>query len=96
MWLVGMVRSYRGRYDIIMDILRAGLGGAKKTHIMHRANLNFLSFKRYFPAMLAEGMIVEVVDPDGGVMYLTAEKGKSLLKMLEAVSRSFSKKPRAI
>ena len=77
-----------------MDILEAALDGAKKTHIMHRANLNFLSFKRYFTELFTEGLVVEVSDPDGGVVYQTTEKGKSLLKMLRGVSRAFSKKPK--
>ena len=76
-----------------MEILRNGLGeGAKKTHIMYRANLNYVSFSKYFPALLEEGLMVEVDDPDGGVLYRTSEKGRALLKMLSAVEKSLPKK----
>ena len=92
-----MVRSYRSDWKIVMEILRSGLGkGAKKTHIMYRANLNFVSFNKYFPALLEEGLIVELDDPDGGVLYVTSEKGNALLKLLNGVKETLPKKASAV
>jgi len=79
-----MVRSYRSRDDIVADILRAAPGGAKKTHIMQRANLNPLMFKKYFPVLLTNGLVVEDGDPDGGSLYRVSAEGKALLKMYRA------------
>lgn len=81
-----MTRSYRSRWRIILDILRCGLGGGvKKTHIMYRANLNYVSFNRYFRVLFEEGYVVEAGDPDGGVLYRTSEKGRILVKKLNEV-----------
>lgn len=87
-----MVRSYRSDWKIIMEILRSGLGGgAKKTHIMYRANLNYVSFNKYFPVLLEEDLMVELDDPDGGVLYRTSEKGRGLLKLLDGVKKALPK-----
>jgi len=79
-----VVRSYRSRDDIIVDILEASSGGAKKTYIMQRANLNPLMFKKYFPLLLTNGLVVEDSDPDGGSLYRVSAEGKALLKMFKA------------
>jgi len=80
-----------------MEILRSGLGkGAKKTHIMYRANLNFVSFNKYFPALLEGGLIVELDDPDGGVFYMTSERGMALLKLLNGVRETLPEKTSAV
>lgn len=87
-----MVRSYRSRDEIIVDILRAAYGGAKKTHIMQRANLNPLMFRKYFPVLLTNGWVVEDGDPDGGSLYRVSAEGKALLKMYRALRAKFRKK----
>jgi len=86
-----MVRSYRSRDDIIMDILEASSGGAKKTHIMQRANLNPVMSKKYFPVLLRNGWVVENGDPDGGSLYSLSAEGKALLKMFRALRAKFPK-----
>ena len=87
-----MVRSYRSRDDIIVDILKAASGGAKKTHIMQRANLNPSMFKKYFPMLIRNGLIVEKNDPDGGSVYRLSDEGKALLNMYRALRARFRKK----
>ncbi|MDH5461403.1 MAG: winged helix-turn-helix domain-containing protein [Candidatus Bathyarchaeota archaeon] len=90
-----MVRSYRSDWKIIMEILECGLGkGTKKTHIMYRANLNFVSFNKYFFALLEKGLMVELNDPDGGMVYRTSEKGRDLFKLLTGVNKSLPSRQR--
>ena len=86
-----MVRLYRSRDDIIVDILRAASGGAKKTHIMQRANLNPLMFKKYFPVLLTNGLVVEDGDPNGGSLYRVSAEGKEFLKMYRALRARLNK-----
>lgn len=86
-----MVRSYRSRDDIIVDILNAASGGAKKTHIMQRANLNPLMSRKYFSMLLRNGWVVEDGDPDGGSVYRLSGDGKALLKMFRALRAKFRK-----
>lgn len=87
-----MVRSYRSRDDIVTDILRAAYGGAKKTHIMQRANLNPLMFKKYFPILLTNGLIVKGDDPNGGSLYRLSADGKALLKTYKTLRSKLRKK----
>ena len=87
-----MVRPYRSRFDIIVDILKAASGGAKKTHIMQRANLNPLMFKNYFPGLLRNGLIVEDDDPDGGSLYRLTVEGAAWLKTCRALREKFREK----
>ena len=88
-----MTRSYRSRYDVIASILEAAVGGAKKTRIMHWADVNYQSFKRYFPVLLDDGLIVKVEDPDGGEMYRTTEEGRIVLKTFTSVLGRFNGGP---
>jgi predicted transcriptional regulator len=93
LWDVGKVaRSYRSRDDIVVDILEAASGGAKKTHIMQRANLNPVMFKKYFPMLLRNGFLVVDGDPDGGSLYRLSGDGRALLKMFRALWAKFRKK----
>ena len=86
-----MVRAYRSRDDIIVDILKAAFGGAKKTHIMQRANLNPLMFHKYFPLLLKNSLVVKKNDPNGGSIYGLSAEGKEFLKMYRALRARFRK-----
>jgi predicted transcriptional regulator len=88
-----LTRSYRNNWKIILDILRSGSAEAvKKTHIMYRANLNHVSFNRFFPALVEQGYVVEAGDPEGGTLYRTSEKGKALIKALSEVETRIPRK----
>lgn len=76
-----MGRSYRSKYDIIADILEAAINGTKKTRIMHMANVNYHSFCKYFNMLLEDGLIAEIRDANGEVIYRTTEAGIEHLKI---------------
>ena len=59
-----------------MEVLEGAQGGAKKTHIMHRANLNYLRVSRLLDDLSSRGLIAEEEDPDGGVLYQLTEEGR--------------------
>jgi len=68
----------RGRVEIFADILTAAVDGARGTHIMYKANINFAQRKRYLTEALNAGLIgVKVRSP---LVYLTTEKGHEWLK----------------
>jgi predicted transcriptional regulator len=54
-----------------VEILRAALEGAKKTHIVYRANLNFDVVNRYLYLLKEKGLIEQ-----NGNLYITTEKGR--------------------
>jgi predicted transcriptional regulator len=68
----------RGRVEILANILKASVEGARGTHIMYKANLNFAQRKRYLTEALNAGLIgVRVNSP---LVYATTEKGHEWLK----------------
>jgi predicted transcriptional regulator len=91
-----LTRSYRNSWKIILDILRSGSAGAvKKTHMMYRANLNYVSFNRVFPVLVEQGFIGEAGDPEGGTLYRTSEKGLALIKALSEAETKIPRKSRS-
>ena len=68
----------RGRVEILANILKVAMEGARGTHIMYKANLNFAQRKRYLTEALNAGLIgVRVNSP---LVYATTEKGHDWLK----------------
>jgi len=86
-----MGRSYRSKYDIIADILEAAMNGAKKTRIMHIANVNYYSFCKYFRMLLEDGLIAEFRDSNGDPIYRTTKAGIEHLKMFARFSNRIRK-----
>jgi predicted transcriptional regulator len=80
---MGEARRRRGRSEVICDILSEALGGANKTRLMYRCNLNFGRFNRYLSELLESGMIVSAgSNPGDVVVYRTSDKGRELLQVL--------------
>ena len=67
--------KYRGRLQIIADILSVVRDGAKKTHVMYQANLSFTLLKRYLTEVLEAGL-VRCDDED---CYKLTRRGRSFL-----------------
>ncbi len=49
--------KYRGKLQIIADILSVVRDGARKTHVMYQANLSFSLLKRYLSEVLEAGLV---------------------------------------
>jgi len=64
----------RNNIDIYADIVKVTNGGAKKTQIVYKCNLNFKIIKKYL-AILIEKEFVE----HKGKLYFSTTKGKSFL-----------------
>jgi len=75
----------RGEVQILMDILNISLNGVKATHLMYRANLSYSTLRKYLFTALDKGLISNVRNSDGSVVYRTTEKGKLLLGKLKEV-----------
>ncbi len=80
------MKQERSRWEIILDILKVAReeGKVKKTRIMHKANLDWRNFKRYFDFLQADGFIAKC-NPDSSCYELT-EKGKNLLQRLKELA----------
>ncbi len=77
--------NYRGRLDIIADILNVVKGKAKKTQIMYQANLSFKVLQRY----LIEIMGASLVNFDEETNhYLLTAKGADFLSAYQKYSKT--------
>jgi predicted transcriptional regulator len=59
----------RNNLDICADILRVSRGGAKKTHLVYKANLNFNIVKKYITGLTKSGLL----EKNGERFYVTDE-----------------------
>jgi predicted transcriptional regulator len=78
--LGGVSINRRSRNDIAVDILRVSMNGAKKTHIVYGANLNFNITHKYLE-MLKEK---ELIRHENG-LFITTDKGK----VFQAMAKEF-------
>jgi predicted transcriptional regulator len=77
--------SYRGRLDIIVDILSVASQNAKKTQIMYKANLSYKVLQRYL-AEVTEAALIRFESKTR--CYVLTEKGKTFLEEYRKYHRS--------
>jgi predicted transcriptional regulator len=81
----------RSRTQVIYAILKVTSesertqAGARKTTIMYKANLNFFRLNRYFRELEKQELIKVSTNPHR--VYCLTEKGKELLKVIEAAQK---------
>ncbi len=77
--------NYRGKLDIIADILNVALKNAKKTQIMYQANLSYKVLQKY----LAEVTTAQLISYENEKQhYLLTDKGREFLEAYEKYSKS--------
>src|SRR5262245_14931964 len=75
---------HRSKVDIVYDILVSAMGaGAKKTHILYRANISSTQVENYFSALLAHNLIERAVDRDGNNVFRSTEKGMRFIGLCD-------------
>ena len=74
----------RNNLDICAEILRLSEGGAKKTHLVYQANINFKMIKRYLGKLLEK----EFLEQNGDLFFQT-EKGDRFIEQYEALPPAF-------
>src|SRR3972149_5220389 len=77
--------NYRGRLDIIADILNVASRSAKKTQIMYQANLSYKVLQKY----LAEVTGAQLIDfEDRRQCYNLTDKGREFLEAYQKYSKT--------
>jgi predicted transcriptional regulator len=76
--------GYRIKLDIIADMLLVARPGAKKTHIMYKANLSYNLLTRYLEQIRKASLIS--FERKQGLYFLTS-KGQRFLEVYEEYSR---------
>ena len=71
----------RSDMEIAAAILKVALNGAKKSHIVFKANLNFQLGKKYLTRLINSGLLVG--SEDRSRIFSTTEKGTEYLKYFE-------------
>jgi predicted transcriptional regulator len=83
----------RCRWEIISDVLNVlkEEGNLKETPIMHRVNLEWRNFNRYFDFLLEEGFIANCNhDPE---CYELTENGENFLENIEELIEVIEMQP---
>ena len=71
----------RNRMDIYVDILNAAREGAKKTHLVYQANLNFKIVKGYLEKLTEVGFLKKT-----GKFFVTTPKGSQFIDQYKDIS----------
>ena len=77
--------SYRGKLDIIADILQVVSQNPKKTHIMYQANLSYKVLKKYLRKMNEASLINFLCEKQ---CYTLTVKGSEFLEAYREYSRN--------
>ena len=79
----------RSDLDICADILVAARSGAKKTHIVYRANLNFKLVRKYLRRLIENGLLRP--SPEKNV-YTTTDEGMDFLEQYRKLNTPLRKR----
>ena len=78
--------KHRSKVNIVYDILVSAMGGgAKKTHILYKANISSTQAENYFSALLAHNLLEKAHDIDGNNVYRTTENGMKFIECCEEI-----------
>lgn len=78
--------KYRGRLEIIVDILNVATKGAKKTRIMYIANLSYQLLEKYLEETVGLGFVCF-----GNNCYEVTDKGRTFLEKYNDFSSRYQK-----
>jgi len=78
--------KYRGRLEIIVDVLNVAVKGARKTRIMYVANLSYQLLEKYLGETVGLGFVCF-----GNNCYEVTEKGRTFLEKYNDFSSRYQK-----
>lgn len=78
------IRKKRNHMQISIDILRVALEGAKKSHIVYKANLNFKIVNGFLDSLLNSGLLN---GPNHDRLYQTTQKGSEFIEYYENLEK---------
>ena len=77
-----LTSSHRSQIDIVADVLRETVDGAKKTQIMYGCNLSFRQLKTYLSLLIDRGLLRNVSQKEkdsNSRFFKITSKGHNLL-----------------
>ena len=76
-----MNQKRRNNLDIMADMISTAKGGARKTQLVYKCNLNFSIVKRYIADLLEQGFMYF-----NAPFYYSTEDGEAYLTRYEALN----------
>jgi len=78
----------RSGLEILASIISAAVGGARKTHVMYRANLSHSQLQRYLAFLEVRGLVRVIESSTGNAaIYESTERGVQFLRDYERLER---------
>ena len=75
----------RSNFEISAEILKVAVGGAKKSHLVYQANLNFAIIKGYLQELTSSGLLTSPMN--GSKLYTTTDKGIEFINYLDGMKQ---------
>jgi predicted transcriptional regulator len=75
----------RSNIEISADILKVAIDGAKKSHLVYRANLNFSIIKDYLKDLSSSGLLT--IPGNGSKLYTTTDKGIEFINYMNSLKQ---------
>jgi predicted transcriptional regulator len=75
----------RSNLEISAEILTIALDGAKKSHIVYQANLNFSIIKDYLNDLSRAGLLSHPTH--GSTLYTTTDKGIAFINYMDGMKQ---------
>jgi len=78
----------RSGLEILASIISAAMGGARKTHVMYRANLSHSQLQRYLTFLEIRGLVRVIEGTSGHAsLYESTERGMQFLRDYERLEK---------
>jgi predicted transcriptional regulator len=75
----------RSNLEVSADILKVAIGGAKKSHLVYQANLNFAIIKDYLDNLARSGLLTTPMN--GNKLYTTTDKGIAFVNYVNGLQQ---------
>jgi len=82
-----MFNSRRSEIEIVGEILKITINGARKTEILYQGNLSFTQVQSYIPFLIANEILEETLVKNNGNSYKQYKVTKKGLNLLEDINR---------
>ena len=86
-WMIKMVKKWSD-LEISANVLRVAREGAKKSHIVYKANLNFKIVNGYLTHLQETGLIFSPLDNEH--LFKTTAKGLEYIDEYTRLTRTFN------
>ena len=88
-----MFNNRRSEIEIVGEILKISLNGARKTEILYQGNLSFTQLQSYIPFLVEKQILEESLVKSNGSsykLYNVTNKGMVLLEDINRILKHFN------